>query len=329
VRIDFTAEGIHLPEIGLWLDPAADSDAAWISHAHEDHAGGRHNTVLATAETIEFYKLRFEGHGPLYYPLRFGEPIEWHGARLTAFAAGHVLGSAQLLVELRGERVLYTGDVKLRPPLGGLAAETVRAHRLILESTFGLPVFHFLTREQASERIVGFARECLASLTVPVFLAHPLGRAQEVLGALAEAGVPAAVDRTAAAYLPMYEAAGFRFPGCLPLDGPVPEGAALVAPRGFRRDMEAAGRKMRVAYVSGWAALDNARARSGAEELIPYSEHADFEELLELVAASGAREVDVVHGYAEPFARILRQRGIAAQPQTAPFARGRAPEAGR
>jgi Cft2 family RNA processing exonuclease len=326
MRIDFSAEGIHLPEIGLWLDPAVDSDAAWISHGHGDHACGRHNAVLATPETIEFYKLRFEAHGPLYCPLRYGEAVEWHGARLTAFAASHILGSAQLLVEMRGERVLYTGDLKLRPPLCGAATETVRADRLILESTFGLPVFHFLSREEARERITGFARECLASGTVPVFLAHPLGRGQEVLYALAEAGIPAAVDGAIAAYLPVYEAAGYRFPGWMPLDGPAPEGAALVTSRGFRP--ESGGRKMRIAYVSGRAALDNARARSGAEQLIPYSDHGDFEELVALAGASGAREVDVVHGYAEPFARILRQRGIAAHAQTAPFARGQAPEAG-
>ena len=70
---------------------------------------------------------------------------------------------------------------------------------------------------------------------------------------------------------------------------------------------------MRTAYVSGWAALDNARASSGAEELIPYSDHADFEELLQLVEQSGALEVDVVHGYTIPFARILRDRGVNAR----------------
>jgi putative mRNA 3-end processing factor len=59
--------------------------------------------------------------------------------------------------------------------------------------------------------------------------------------------------------------------------------------------------------------LANARNRVGAEGLIPYSDHADFQELLEIVERSGAREVDVVHGYTEPFARILQQRGVSAR----------------
>ncbi len=80
--------------------------------------------------------------------------------------------------------------------------------------------------------------------------------------------------------------------------------------------LETSGKAIRVAYVSGWAALDNARTRSGAEELIPYSDHADFDELLSLVTHSGAKQIDVVHGYTEPLAHILRTRGYsAAAPQ--------------
>ena len=80
----------------------------------------------------------------------------------------------------------------------------------------------------------------------------------------------------------------------------------------FRNYLEASGKSVRIAYVSGWAALHNARARAGAEELIPYSDHADFDELLAIVEGSGASQVDVVHGYTEAFAHILRQRGIEA-----------------
>ncbi len=321
-QVEFTAEGIHIPEIRLWLDPAADSDAAWISHAHSDHACGQHNTIIATPETIDLYRMRFENHEPFCYPLAYGQTMEWQGARLTAYPAGHILGSAQLLIEREGERVLYTGDLKLRPPLCGATTEPVRCDRLILESTFGLPVFHFLDREAARERITVFARECMEESVTPVFVAHPLGRGQEVLHALCEAGIPTAVHGAIAAYLPVYESRGFRFPGWTPYENLALDGQALVTVHGFRRVLEASGKNFRIAYVSGWAALDNARARSGAEELIPYSDHADFDELLELVKASGAREVDVVHGYAEPFARILRQRGVAARAETAPFPRG-------
>jgi Cft2 family RNA processing exonuclease len=325
MEIEFSQAGIHVPEIGLWLDPAVDCGAVWVSHGHGDHARARHGTVIGTLETLDLYRLRFPGHQAHFLPLAYGESIDWNGARLTAHPAGHILGAAQLLIERRGERVVYTGDLKLRPPLCGLATETVPCGRLIVESTFGLPIFHFLSREEARERIAGFARECFEQVCVPVFLAHPLGRGQEVVAALGDAGIPAAVHPAIAAYLPIYESRGFRFPGWSLYENPPLDGQALVTVHGARRTLEASGKNLRIAYVSGWAALDNARARTGAEELIPYSDHADFEELLALVEASGAREADVVHGYAEPFAHVLRGRGVEARAQAAPFARTLAP----
>ncbi len=370
MRAEFTADGIYLPDIGLWLDPGFDAPAAWISHGHADHARGVHGTVIATPETLALYRVRFPDAAPRVHSLPYGESIDWHGARLTAYPAHHILGSAQLLVEHAGERLLFTGDVGkeirgattgqiegvspgISSPCAG-PGEEIRGHsrlntpgattvqiegvspgisspragpygipadHLIIESTFGLPIFHFLSLDAARERILAFARECFAQSSIPVFLAHPLGRGQEVLHILCEAGIPTAIHGLLARYLPLYEAHGFRFPGWIPYEGLNLRGKALVTVHGFRRNLEASGKDFRIAYVSGWAALDNARARAGAEELIPYSDHADFENLLAIVDGTGARRVDVVHGYTEPFAHVLRKRGIDAHPQPGPFPR--------
>jgi Cft2 family RNA processing exonuclease len=217
--------------------------------------------------------------------------------------------------------MLYTGDLKRRPPLLGVETVTPPCDRLIVESTFGLPIFHLLSREEARERILDFARECSGEESTPVYLCHPLGRGQEVLHTLCAAGLPTAVHGSVARFIPLYESAGFEFPGWEPYRGLAAEGQALVMVHGFGRQAEAIGKNYRIAYVSGWAALDNARARSGAEELIPYSDHADFDELLALVEAASPREIDVVHGYAEPFARILTQRGWNARPRASSLAR--------
>jgi Cft2 family RNA processing exonuclease len=315
MRVEFTSEGIRLPEIGLWLDPAIDAEAAWVSHGHSDHARGRHRIVIATPETIEFYRLGFPDAAPRLCPLAYGESLQWNGARLTAYPAGHMLGAAQLLVERGGERLLYTGDIKLSRPLCGREAEIVRADRLIVESTFGLPVFRFLSRDAARGRILSFARRCFVEGAVPAFLAHRLGRGQEVLSVLCEAGIPVAVHEALARFLPVYERRGFRFPGWTPFEGRGADGQALMAVRGFRP----AGLNLRVAYVSGRAALAEARERTGADELIAYSDHADCEELLALVDATGAAEVDVVHGYAESFARLLAGGGLTARAHREPF----------
>ena len=314
--IRFRASGIHVADIDLWLDPMQQCAAAWLSHAHSDHARGLHCEVFATPDTLKLYRLRWpedEEFPQSLHPVAFGESRAWNGARLTAYPASHILGAAQLLIEYGGERVVYTGDIKLRPPICGATTEIVPCDRLIIESTFGLPVYHFLSREEACERIVAFARECLDARITPVFIGYPLGRGQEIVHVLCNAGIATAVHGAIARLIPAYEQAGYTFPGWIPYLARDSSAKALVVVPNFRSYIEASGRDYRLAYVSGWAGLDNARSRAGAEELIPYSDHADYEELLEIVDRSGAREVDVVHGYTEMFARILTQRGIEAR----------------
>lgn len=246
---------------------------------------------------------------PILRPLEFGESMAWNGAELTAYPAGHILGAAQLLIEYHGERLVYTGDMKVRQPLCGDTAVPIPCHRLIIETTFGLPIYHLLTRDDAAERIVRFARLCLEESSVPAFIGYPLGRGQEIVHVLCQAGIRTSVHGAIAKFLPVYEEAGYGFPGWEPYEASATAGKALVVVPTHGAALEASGKNIRLAYVSGWAALANARARNGAEELIPYSDHADFEELLSVVEASGAEQIDLVHGYTGPFGHILQTRG--------------------
>ncbi len=316
VDIRFTQQGIYVPAIDLWLDPQERCENSWVSHGHSDHARGLHCTVIATPETLRVYRIRWpedEQFPQSLRPLRYGESMEWQGARLSAYPASHIVGAAQLLIEYGGERIVYTGDIKLREPICGAHTEIVRCDRLIIESTFGLPIYRFLSRDDARLRIVSFARECMDDRITPVFVGYPLGRGQEIAHVLCHAAIPTAIHGSIARMIPVYEGAGFTFPGWYPYSAKETEGKALVVVPEFRVHLEASGKNTRLAYVSGWAAIDNARNRVGAEELIPYSDHAGFDELLAFVEKSGAREVDVVHGYTEAFARILRLRGIEAR----------------
>ena len=322
MEVSFRQSGIYLPEIDLWLDNIEPCAATWISHGHSDHARGCHAQVIGTPVTLRFYRMRLwlgeNDAEPLQLPLEFGQSMDWNGARLTAYPASHILGAAQLLIEYKNERLVYTGDIKLRQPLAGETTEPVQCDRLIIESTFGLPIYRLLERGVAEEAIVRFARECLAEGVTPVFIGYALGRGQEIVHVLCRAGITTAVHGAIAKFIPVYEECGYGFPGWEPYESSATAGKALVVVPSHGAALEASGKSIRVAYVSGWAALDNARTRAGAEELIPYSDHADFDELLTLVGQSGAKHIDVVHGYTEPFAHILRTRGYSASaPQRA------------
>ncbi|MFN9457625.1 MAG: MBL fold metallo-hydrolase [Acidobacteriota bacterium] len=315
MEIEFRPEGIYLPAIDLWLDPRTPVESAWLSHAHSDHARGLHATVIATRITAGIYRHRWplpEGRAQQGLRLDPGQTLEFRGARLTALRAAHILGAAQLLIEYGGERTVYTGDIKLAEPICGWATEIVPCDRLIVESTFALPIYDFLTAAEAQRRIVRFAGEAMAAGLVPVFLGYGLGRGQEIVHTLTAAGLPCAVHGAIAGLIPYYEAEGIPFPGWAPYERRKDETRPLVITPGLQDSLAVPAARTRVALVSGWAAVDSARARSGADVLIPYSDHAGFPELLAIVEQSGARRIDIVHGYAEPFARLLRQRGWAA-----------------
>ncbi|MBI2685645.1 MAG: MBL fold metallo-hydrolase [Acidobacteria bacterium] len=309
MRVDYKPEGIYLPAIDLWLDPLVPVDAAWLSHAHSDHARGLHQTIIATGITVQIYRHRWpllHGRTQEVHRLNPNESIEWNGATLTARQAAHILGAAQLLVEYNGERLVYTGDIKHRAPICGWTTEATPCDHLIIESTFGLPIYQFLEAADAQTRIAAFARECLAAGQTPVFQGYGLGRGQEIAHTLALDEIPCEIHPSIAAFIPYYEAQNYTFPSAS-------EGGAVLVTPGRKMPVDIAAAKRKVALVSGWAALDNARARSNADVLIPYSDHADFYELLALIHDSQAQQIDIVHGYAEPFAHILRKRGLSAR----------------
>ena len=313
MEVEFRETGIFLPEIDLWLDSTDPCAATWISHGHSDHARGCHGTVIGTPSTLMFYRMRLSldetQEKPWMHSLDIGESMEWNGACLTALSAGHILGAAQLVIDYGGERLVYTGDIKLRPSLFGNVAEPQACDRLIIESTFGLPIYRLLAREEGADRIVNFARACLDEGVVPAFIGYALGRGQEIVHVLTQAGIATSVHGAIARFIPVYEDNGYQFPGWEPYEAKAISGKALVVVPSHGAFLTALRKNIRIAYVSGWAALDNARTRAGAEELIPYSDHADFDELLKLVEQSGANQIDVVHGYTAPFAHILQMRG--------------------
>jgi Cft2 family RNA processing exonuclease len=309
MRVDFKPEGIHLPAMDLWLDPRVPVPAAWLSHAHSDHARGLHDTVIATAITAQLYRHRWPlppGRPQQVITLNPNQSMQWNGATLTARQAAHILGAAQLLVEYEGERLVYTGDIKRRAPICGWPTEPTPCDHLIIESTFGIPIYQFLEVAEAQSRIANFAKECLEAGITPVFQGYGLGRGQEIAHTLAIHRIPCKIHNSIAGLIPYFEAEGYSFP-------PDSENGAILVTPGLEEKLPIPPSKRKTALISGWAALDNARARANADVLIPYSDHADFSELLTLIAESNPSQIDVVHGYVEPFARILRQRGLNAR----------------
>jgi Cft2 family RNA processing exonuclease len=322
--------GIHLTDLGLALDPTRPARVAVLSHGHGDHACAAHGEVIATRVTAEIYLRRVPGAGASRLRVvDYGEPtVLTSGATVVLEPAGHILGSAQTLVTAPdGERLVYSGDFKLKTAIAAEPARPIPCDHLVVESTYGKPGFRTVDALAASQAIQTAVERAFAVGAVPIFAGYPLGRGQELVHALLIAGYEVAADPAIARFFDLYKGAGYAT-RCAPLDGTPPRRVAVVAPMHIARTMtRRLGHRAQLAYVSGWAcdpALAWERGASCATHLIPYSDHADHAELRQYVAAAAPRVVDVIHGYTEELAYDLRCQGINAR--AVHHRRGRRPQ---
>ena len=307
---------LRLAGTEVYLDPAGTRETGIISHGHSDHIGA-HGSFIATAPTASFIRLR-AGVSCAGTELPYRTPLRIDRYEVELYPAGHVLGSAMISVKAEEGTLVYTGDVRLRPSRTAERAEIPRCDFLITESTYGSPFWKFPDRRETEDRLVDLLRHLLAHGTTPVILAYSLGKAQEAMSLLALAGLRCVVHPVVAAIARIYEKFGVELGrweswstqgGLFDRSTSDLSGKVLIMPPHLKRDLRRVRRRKTIA-LTGWA-LDPRRS-GWTDYAFPVSDHADFDELLELIDLANPRVVYTTHG-APAFARELRRRGIAAE----------------
>jgi DNA ligase-1 len=303
--------GVSLPGQDLWLDPWDAKHLAFVSHAHSDHIAP-HDEVIVSEGTARLMQARLPGRRTEHV-LAFGETRTLHDVDLMLLPAGHIFGSAQLLLAAGDETLLYTGDFKLRPGKSAEPAEWRQADTLIMETTFGLPRYQFPPTERVVDRIVAFCRETIDGHEVPVLLGYSLGKAQEILCALEGAGLTPMLHGSVYQMTRIYEQFGKSFCNYVRYKANEVAGKVLICPPSANRSrmLENIPRK-RVAMISGWAVEPNAIYRYQVDAVFPLSDHADYADLIRYVDLVQPKRVLTLHGFAAEFAQDLRNRGLEA-----------------
>ncbi|HXF55379.1 MAG TPA: ligase-associated DNA damage response exonuclease [Hyphomicrobiaceae bacterium] len=309
-----TRQGLYCEPGRFFIDPVRPVERAIVSHGHSDHARAGHGSVLATPETVALMKARLGPLGARSFSAHpCGVPLDVGGVRLTLHPAGHILGSAQVAIEYGGARCVVSGDYKRQADPTAAPFEPVRCDLFVTEATFGLPVF----RHGASEREIG---RLLASLEAFPERAHlvgvySLGKCQRVIALLRAAGYERTIYLHGAlkSMCDVYSALGVEL-GKLAVVGDRDRralaGEIVLAPPG-----ELGGRWSRrlgdpvTAFASGWMRV-RARARQRGVELpLVISDHADWCELVQTIAETGAEEIWVTHGREEGLVRQIELMG--------------------
>jgi DNA ligase 1 len=317
-KLQFHKGGVYLPRIGLWLDSHLPQPAGtvFVSHAHSDHTAV-HREIIVSQPTSRLMRARLGGEW-LEHVLPFSKVWNFAGGeipcQITLLPAGHIFGSAMAFIQAQGESLLYTGDFKLRPGLSAEPCEPRRADVLIMETTYGRSHYRFPPSLEVIKGVIRFCREALDNDETPVLLGYSLGKSQELLCGLGDAGLPIMLHGTVHKLTKIYEEFGKCFPPYEKYEAALAEKKVLLCPPNVAGSamLRNLGRT-RVAVLTGWAVDPNCRFRYQAHAAFPLSDHADYPELLQFVDAVQPRKVFTLHGFASEFAQALRDLGYDAQ----------------
>lgn len=287
--LGFDRGGLHCPPGGFHIDPSRKSAVALISHAHGDHALPNHATVYCTPSTWSIMEHRYGNSlKASFHPVEFGVPFQLGDVRITYYSAGHILGSAQILMEYDGERYLYTGDFKLQEDPTCEGYEIVPCDYLITETTFADPQYSHPDPETALASLL--------SENAPLVIgAYSVGKAQRITRLLHDLAPERSVHvhPLVSGYHRLYEQAGIQLGGWRHysrkefLDDP--QGVLLLPPSVFSRYERHHG-AIRV-FATGWK-----RSYYRCDRVLPISDHVDWHGLIKVIHDCGAKTIFTLHG---------------------------------
>ncbi|ANK79579.1 MAG: DNA ligase-associated DEXH box helicase [Rhizobiales bacterium NRL2] len=306
--------GLYCHAGDFYIDPVRPVDRAVVTHGHADHARPGNGAVLATPETLAIAEARYgERAGRSLQPLRLGETLTIGDATLRLAPAGHVLGSAQAVIEHGGERIVVSGDYKRRRDPTCEAFEVVPCDVFVTEATFGLPVFrHPPDADEIAKLLASIQRFPERTHLLGVYA---LGKCQRVIRLIREAGFDQTIHLHGALQnlCKLYERFGIDMGPTAPVAG-LPRSAlrgklvlcppSAIADRWSRRMADPV-----TAVASGWMRV-RARARQrGAELPLIISDHADWDELTRTIEEVEAPEIWVTHGREDALVHYARSIG--------------------
>lgn len=313
-----TGRGLYCKPGDFYIDPARPVDRAVITHGHGDHARPGNGSVLATSETIAIMKTRYGDEcAGAFQPAALGATTSINGVSVRLVPAGHILGSAQIVLDWQGARAVVSGDYKRSPDPTCRPFELVPCDVFVTEATFALPVFR---HEPAMDEIA----KLLASLEAEserthLVGAYSLGKCQRVIRLLRDAGYdkPIWLHGAMASLCALYQELGVDL-GDIRLAANVAAkemaGGIVMCPpsaindRWSRRFGDPVG-----AFASGWMRIRGRARQSGVELPLVISDHVDWPELIATIGEVGAGEVWVTHGREDALVHYLSSRGMKAR----------------
>ena len=294
-------EGIYVRPADAWIDPSQPKERALVTHGHADHARGGHSRVWATPETLAIMGVRYGDQNGV--PMAYGESVRIGEVDVTFVPAGHVLGSAQIVLDHAGERIVVSGDYKRREDPTCAPFEPVPCDIFITEATFGLPVFRHPDTGSEIDRLLHRLHSDPSRCVLVG--AYALGKAQRIITELRARGhddpiyFHGAVERLNQLYESFGVALGeLRHAGSATKQEMA--GQIVIAPPSALNDRWSRRLPDPVtAMASGWMRIRQRARQQNVELPLIISDHADWDELTATIRELAPTEVWITHGREE------------------------------
>ncbi|NJC34901.1 putative mRNA 3-end processing factor [Sphingomonas jejuensis] len=312
-------EGIYVPAADAWIDPSQPKPRALVTHGHADHARGGHGAVWATPDTLAIMDVRYGAQAA--HPVHYGESVTLGsgdaGVEVSFVPAGHVLGSAQIVLDHAGERVVVSGDYKRRADPTCARFQPVACDVFVTEATFGLPVFRHPETHEELEKLLAALRDnpdrCV------LVGAYALGKAQRVIRELRDLGHadPIYIHGALARLCALYEDLGVNL-GDIRLVADTPKddmrGRVVMCPPSALNDRWSRRLPEPItAMASGWMRVRQRARQKNVELPLILSDHADWDELTATIEELCPKEVWVTHGREDALIHWCMTRQIKAR----------------
>ena len=312
--ITASAAGLFCEAGGFHVDPAGPCEQAVLTHAHADHARLGSGAYLCAEPSVPFVRKRL-GPDAAVRGVPYGERVPLGSAVVSFHPAGHVLGSAQVRIEVEGAVWVVSGDYKRAPDPTCAPFEVMPCDVFVTEATFALPIYRWPEAGDVLAEVLDWWDANRVAGVASILFCYAMGKAQRLLAELSRRTDRAVLVHGAGAVLTsLYREAGVALLPTTPVAEQPPRrsyaGELILAPLSASGStwMRRFGPHER-AFASGWMRVRGTRRQKGYDRGFVLSDHADWPALLRTIEETGARRVLVTHGYADELARYLAERG--------------------
>ena len=311
--LEFRPEGIYCSQGDFYIDPWRPVDKALITHGHADHARFGSKKYLCTDIAAPVIRHRLGNVAIETIP--YEKELSLNGVNVSFYPAGHVPGSAQILIEIKGERWVVSGDYKVVDDGLSTPFKPIKCHSFISECTFGLPAFNWSPQEQVFKEINSWWQQCTSDGLTPILAAYGLGKAQRLIAGLDTNIGPilthGAIEKTNQIMRDQKIAIPETFLVTSKLDLANFKNAIVLAPPSALSTswLKKFG-KISTGYASGWMAIRGIKRRRAADKGFVISDHADWNGLNLAIKETEAEKIFVTHGYTDSFSKWLQFKGL-------------------